>query len=126
LTSTADSLPVAIHVVSLSSKELITQRTEILSAEATATLMQGLALQKERGLDSLLELEKLGDQKEFVRFASQPGIPPIHEIVVNEDERTTNIRADLTVSRVYQLITFSWILTGSGCRHHAACRACIA
>ena len=108
--SAPQELPIEIQVIDLSRGVVISRRKEQLSAKVTEAFLSGLKLQKEQGLDQLLAIETLGDPKEMLHALTQPGAPPIHEIVVDHDSRTTTIRADLTPAREKNEPRPRWIL----------------
>ena len=108
--SAPKELPIEIQVIDLSRSVLVARRSERLSAKVTEAFLSGLKLQKEQGLDQLLAIETLGDSKELLHVLTQPGAPPIHEIVVDHASRTTMIRADLTPAREKNEPRPRWIL----------------
>lgn len=103
-------LALTIQVIDLAKKNRIACREARLNEEMTATLLRVLQAQRERGLDELLAIERLGEPGEMLHLISQPGIPEIQEIKVDSDARTVQVRADMTPPREKNEPRARWIL----------------
>jgi hypothetical protein len=86
------------------------RRDCILGTEVTSQLQVGLRLQKELGLDSLLETEKLREPTEALQELVVPGAPEVVRVSVDENKRTTLLQVKSPVRQERNEPRPRWLL----------------
>src|ERR1700687_1951437 len=82
-------LPLTYLVLDADGGRLLASRDCLLNASVTLELQAGLRLQKEIGLDALIEAEKLASSADPVTELEVPGLPKIISVKVDEEKRRT-------------------------------------
>lgn len=103
-------LPLTYLVLDADSGRLLISRNCVLTPSIVFELQAGLRLQKELGLDALLEAEKLGDATEAMHDFAVPGMPKIISVKVDEEKRTTQIKVKSPVEQARDEPRPRWLL----------------
>lgn len=89
---------------------LLAHRHCVLGADVTSQLQVGLRLQKELGLDALLETERVRDPTQALQDLVVPGVPEVVRIKVDENKRTTLLQTKSSVRQEKDEPRPRWLL----------------